>query len=93
MQTYTSSDPAQGNARWIGVIIETGETTDANVTYNGSALSAADDTDAISVGGKAGDIVLWLKADDVASTSKVITLGTADGSKADRTITVKVTLS
>ena len=90
LQSYDSSDPSQGKAKWVGLIIETGEKTLENVTYNGVALTAADIADATSVGAPAGAFVLWLKADVVQTTPKTITIGTVDGSKESRKVTIKI---
>ena len=90
LQSYDSSDPSQGKAKWVGLIIETGEDTLENVTYNGTPLGAADIADATSVGAPAGAFVLWLKADVVQTTPKTITIGTVDGSKESRDVTIKI---
>ena len=90
LQSYDSSDPSQGKAKWVGLIIETGENTLENVTYNGTPLGAADIADATSVGAPAGAFVLWLKADVVQTTPKTITIGTVDGSKESRKVTIKI---
>lgn len=90
LQSYDSSDPSQGKAKWVGLIIETGEKTLENVTYNGTPLGAADIADATSVGAPAGAFVLWLKADVVQTTPKIITIGTVDGSKESRKVTIKI---
>lgn len=90
LQSYDSSDPSQGKAKWVGLIIETGEDTLENVTYNGTPLGAADIADATSVGAPAGAFVLWLKADVVKTTPKIITIGTVDGSKESREVTIKI---
>ena len=90
LKSYKSSDPSQGEAKWVGLIIETGEDTLENVTYNGTPLTAADIADATSVGAPAGAFVLWLKADVVQTTPKTITIGTVDGSKESREVTIKI---
>ena len=90
LQSYKSSDPSQGTAKWVGLIIETGEDTLENVTYNGTPLTAADIADATSVGAPAGAFVLWLKADLVQTTPKTITIGTVDSSKESREVTIKI---
>ena len=90
LQSYDSSNSSQGKAKWVGLIIETGEDTLENVTYNGTALTAADIADATSVGAPAGAFVLWLKADVVQTTPKTITIGTVDGSKEQRKVTIKI---
>ena len=90
LKSYNSSNPDQGEAKWVGLIIETGEKTLENVTYNGTPLTADDIADATSVGAPAGAFVLWLKADDVQTTPKTITIGTVDGSKESRKVTIKI---
>ena len=90
LKSYKSSDPSQGEAKWVGLIIETGEDTLENVTYNGTPLTAADIADATSVGAPAGAFVLWLKADVVQTTPKTITIGTVDSSKESREVTIKI---
>ena len=90
LQSYDSSNSSQGKAKWVGLIIETGEDTLENVTYNGTALTAVDIADATSVGAPAGAFVLWLKADVVQTTPKTITIGTVDGSKESRKVTIKI---
>ena len=90
LQSYKSSDPSQGTAKWVGLIIETGEDTLENVTYNGTPLTVADIADATSVGAPAGAFVLWLKANVVQTTPKTITIGTVDGSKESREVTIKI---
>ena len=90
LQSYDSSNSSQGSAKWVGLIIETGEDTLENVTYNGTALTAADIAEATSVGAPAGAFVLWLKADVVQTTPKTITIGTVDGSKESRKVTIKI---
>ncbi len=72
MNTYASSVSSQGSAKWLALLIDTGETDLTKVKYNGEALDstaaneykdlkAADDTDA-----KSSELVLWIKADDAA---------------------------
>ena len=90
LQSYDSSNSSQGKAKWVGLIIETGEDTLENVTYNGTALTVADIAEATSVGAPAGAFVLWLKADDVQTKPKTITIGTVDGSKESRKVTIKI---
>ena len=72
--TFPSSNPAQGTHKWVGMLITTGLTDITAVKYNGSQLTAADATEATTVGGSAGDIVMWLKCDEIINTPKVFTL-------------------
>ena len=71
---YPSSNPAQGTHKWVGMLITTGLADITAVKYNGSQLTAADATEATTVGGSAGDIVMWLKCDEIINTAKVFTL-------------------
>jgi len=88
LNEYASTNPAQGTAKWIGLDINTGEKDITTVTFNGSALTEDDVAEAASVNLGAGHFVLWLKAENVKLTPRVITLGTKD--KEDTKITIKV---
>ena len=84
LNSFVSTDPAQGIGEWIGLVIATGETSIMNVKYNGKAFTAADVAEATSVGVPAGSFVWWIKAENLPQT---ITLS-AEG-KADTVITIK----
>ncbi len=71
---FPSSNPAQGTHKWVGMLITTGLADITTVKYNGSQLTAADATEAATVGGSAGDIVMWLKCDEIVNIPKVFTL-------------------
>lgn len=71
---FPSSNPAQGTHKWVGMLITTGLPDIAAVKYNGSQLTSADATEATAVGGSAGDIVMWLKCDEIINTPKTFTL-------------------
>ena len=88
LNSYESTNPAQGEAKWIGLDINTGEKDITKVTFNGTPLEAADVADADSLGLPKGHFVLWLKAEVVKINPRVITLGTAG--KDDTKITIKV---
>lgn len=71
MNTYAST-AGQGDAKWLALLIDTGEKDLTKVKYNGVALDSAaaneykdlkavDDTAA-----KSSELVLWIKADDAA---------------------------
>ena len=68
---FPSSNPAQGTHKWIGMNITTGLSDITAIKYNGSQLTAAE---AATVGGSAGDIVMWLKCDEIINSPKVFTL-------------------
>lgn len=71
---FPSSNPAQGTHKWIGMNITTGLSDITAIRYNGSQLTSADVTEAATVGGSAGDIVMWLKCDEIVNIPKVFTL-------------------
>ena len=71
---FPSSNSAQGTHKWVGMLITTGLPDITAVKYNGSQLTSADATEATAVGGSAGDIVMWLKCDEIINTPKTFTL-------------------
>jgi hypothetical protein len=71
---FPSSNPVQGTHKWVGMNITTGLSDITAIKYNGSQLTSADATEAAAVGGSAGDIVMWLKCDEIANIPKVFTL-------------------
>ena len=79
LEESTSSAPGQGTHKWIGLGIGTGLASVAMAKYNGSVLTEADASEAVSVGlDQAGEFVLYIRSEEVAGTPKVITLD-ADG--------------
>ena len=85
---FQSSNLAQGTHKWIGMLITTGLADITAVKYNGSQLTAADATEATTVGGSAGDIVMWLKCDEIINTPKVFTLWTSGYPEATFTVVI-----
>ena len=85
---FPSSNPAQGTHKWVGMLITTGLTDITAVKYNGSQLTAADATEATTVGGSAGDIVMWLKCDEIINTPKVFTLWASGYPEATFTVVI-----
>ena len=85
---FPSSNPAQGTHKWVGMLITTGLADITAVKYNGSQLTAADATEAAAVGGSAGDIVMWLKCDEVINTPKVFTLWASGYPEATFTVVI-----
>lgn len=71
---YESSNPAQGVHKWVAILITTGLPGITEVKYNGSQLTSADVAEAAAVGGQAGDILMWLKCDEINNTPKSFTL-------------------
>jgi len=86
--SFPSSNPAQGTHKWIGMLITTGLSDITAVKYNGSQLTAADDTEATAVGGSAGDIVMWLKCDEIINMPKVFTLWASGYPEATFTVVI-----
>ena len=84
LNSFASTNPAQGIGKWVGLVIDTDTDDITKVTYNGYALTEDDVAEAASVGVGAGKFVLWLKAE--STFPKTITLGT-DG-KLDTTVTI-----
>ena len=79
LEESESSAPGQGIHKWIGLGIGTGLTSVVLAKYNGSQLTEADASEAVSVGlDQAGEFVLYIRADEVVTTPKTITLQ-ADG--------------
>lgn len=73
LNSYPSTNPAQGEGKWVGLDINTNTTDITKLTYNGAALTQADVDEAASIGLGAGHFVLWLKAE--STFPKKITLG------------------
>ena len=89
LEESESSAPGQGTHKWIGLGIGTGLSSVALAKYNGEQLTDADASEAVSVGlDQPGEFVLYIRADEVADTPKVITLK-ADG-YAEASITLRV---
>jgi hypothetical protein len=71
---FESSAPTQGTHKWIGILITTGLSDITKIKYNGYQLTQDDVTEAASVGGTDGDIIMWLKCDEIIETPKLFTL-------------------
>lgn len=63
LNSFDSSDPNQGNHKWIGIAIDTGETTIVGITFNGHKLTEDDVEEAAEVQLSAGNIIYWYKYD------------------------------
>lgn len=89
LEESTSSNPAQGTHKWIGLGIGTGLSSVALAKFNGEQLTDADASEAASVGlDQPGEFVLYIRAEEVADTPRTITLK-ADG-YGETTITIRV---
>ena len=89
LEAYPSSNPAQGTHKWVGLLIDTGEDSIIGVKYNDYDLTQEDVDEAKSIGGKDGEFVLWVKADEVVVSPKTFTL--SKEGKDTRSITINVT--
>lgn len=86
LQSYPSTNPNQGTAKWIGIVIKTNCTEEpyqnendewiggiTAINWNGQGnLGSMDIADAKSLGLEDGEIILWLKAENL--TTREITL-------------------
>ncbi|MGR6836758.1 hypothetical protein [Syntrophomonas erecta] len=71
---FESSTPTQGTHKWVGILITTGLTDITKIKYNGYQLTQDDVLEAAGVGGTDGDIIMWLKCDEIVETPKLFTL-------------------
>ena len=89
LEESTSSNPAQGTHKWIGLGIGTGLTSVAQAKFNGEQLTDADASEAVSVGlDQPGEFVLYVKSEELVETPRIITLK-ADG-YGETSITIRV---
>ena len=75
MNTFASTNPNQGSAKWIGLDLGTNVNDITQLTWNGYALTSDDVAESASVGLGAGHIVFWAKAENLPRT---ITIGGTD---------------
>ena len=85
---YASSNPAHGTHKWVAILITTGLPDITAVKYNGSQLTSADAAEAAAVGGQAGDIVMWLKCDEIVNQPKSFTLWSSGYPEATFTVVI-----
>jgi hypothetical protein len=71
---FDSSNPAQGTHKWVGMAITTGLADITQINYNGYQLTQGDVSEAAAFGCSAGDIIMWLKCDEIVNTPKTFTL-------------------
>lgn len=74
LNSFSSTNPSQGEAKWIGIDLETNVQDITQLTWSGYQLEQADVDEAASVGLGAGHIIFWAKADQLP---KIIKLGRA----------------
>ena len=75
MNSFASTNPSQGSAKWVGIDLGTNVSDITKLTWNGSALTADDVAEAASVGLGDGHIIFWARADSLKLAPKTITLG------------------
>lgn len=72
LNSFASTNPAQGSGKWIGLDLNTGLDTIVGATWGDSyELTQADVDEAASVGLGAGHIIFWTKAEDLPKIIKV----------------------
>jgi hypothetical protein len=92
LEAWTSTDPDRatfGDCPWIALDIDTGLDDITKLKYNGSQLTSTDVANAAAWGLGAGHMILWIRADVVKATPKVITLSGDDIDPVTVTITVE----
>ena len=88
LTAFESSNPTQGTHKWVGMLITTGLPDITAAKYNGYQLTNADANEAAAVGGSAGDIVMWLKCDEIVSTPKIFALWASGYPEATFTVVI-----
>lgn len=88
LTAYTSS--VAGKHKFVGIEITTGLSDITDIKYNGQALSAADVTETTTFGGDAGDIIMWVKVDEVVLAPKTFTLSAETYNETEFTVVVEV---
>lgn len=78
LNSFASTNPAQGEAKWVGIDIGTNISDITNLTWNGYPLEQADVEEAASVGLGAGHIIFWAKAENLPRVIKIGRRGYAD---------------
>lgn len=68
LNTFASTNPAQGEAKWIGLDIETKANSIVDVKWNGTQLGAGDVIESASVGLAQNHIIFWAKAEALPRT-------------------------
>ena len=77
LNSFASTNPSQGTAKWIGLDIETRYPI-TTLKYNNYQLTTADVEESASLGLNHYHIVLWLKAENVVDNPVTITLSNND---------------
>ena len=86
LESYTSSNTAQGEGLWIGILVGTGETDITKVSYEGTPLTPNDVNDRDDMKGSDGsdaaddEFVIWYKAEELLKNGASFTLSHAGAS-------------
>lgn len=86
MNSFASTNPNQGTAKWIGLDLATNLDSITALKWNGSQLTEDDVAEAASVGLGAGHIVFWTKADVISQTPRTIRLSAEGREPVDITV-------
>jgi hypothetical protein len=86
--SFASSNPAQGTHKWVGMAITTGFEDITQIKYNGYQLAQEDASEAAAFGCSAGDIIMWLKCDEIVNTPKTFTLWASGYTEAIFTVVI-----
>ena len=75
LNSFASTNPNQGTAKWIALDIETKAESITSVTWNGGALTADDVAESASVGLAQNHIIFWAKAEALPRTINIASEG------------------
>ena len=76
--SFASSNPAQGEHKWIGLDLDTGLDSIVGATWDGSPLTQADEDEASDLGLAKGHVIFWAKAEALAEAPRTIAIGSGD---------------
>ena len=71
LNRFESTNPNQGEAKWIGIDIGVNVNDITELTWNGSALTADDVAEAASLGLGDGHIIFWAKAEQLPRVIRI----------------------
>lgn len=89
LNSFMSTNTSQGSGKWIGIDIDTGFRSIFKLKWNGYTLTEQDELEADSVGLPRGHIIFWVKAEDIATTARSITISATSFNDATFTIQYK----
>lgn len=77
LNSFASTNPNQGTAKWIGIDLATNLNSIAGATWGNYVMTEADVEESASVGLGAGHIIYWAKADAIEAIPAEIVIGAA----------------